>query len=129
MIRNGETSALLPVRASLVKNNDFMKSLGRPNRDQVVTSRPATLTTLEAIDLANGQRLFDWIEKGARNAIARHETNDQMVNWLFTSALSRNPTKSEMLLATEALGDEPTDTSVQDLLWSVLMMPEFQFIR
>ena len=129
LIRNGETSALLPVRASLVKNNDLMKSLGRPNRDQVVTSRPATLTTLEAIDLANGQRLFDWIEDGARNSIAKHKTSTELVRWLYKSAFSRDPTQSEMSLASEIIGETPTETGVQDLFWAVLMMPEFQFIR
>ena len=43
------------VRAALVKNDFLMRSLGRPHRNQVVTSRPAELTMLQAIDLANGQ--------------------------------------------------------------------------
>ena len=55
-----------PIRAALVKNDFLMRSLGRPHRDQVVTSRPAELTTLQAIDLANGQILADYLAKGAR---------------------------------------------------------------
>ena len=35
------------VRAALVKNDFLMRSLGRPHRDQVVTSRPAELTMLQ----------------------------------------------------------------------------------
>src|SRR4029453_13612357 len=35
----------------------LMRSLGRPNREQVVTVRPEQLTTLQALDLANGQIL------------------------------------------------------------------------
>ena len=55
-----------PIRAALVKNDFLMRSLGRPHPDQVVTSRPAELTTLQAIDLANGQILADYLSKGAR---------------------------------------------------------------
>ncbi len=44
-------------RASLVKSDFLMRTLGRPNRDQIVSMRPNELTTLEAIDLANGQAL------------------------------------------------------------------------
>ena len=52
------------VRASLVKSDGLMRSLGRPNRDQIVTMRPADLTTLQAIELANGDTLAAAIEKG-----------------------------------------------------------------
>ncbi len=50
-------SSTRPVRAALVKNDFLMRSLGRPHRDQVVTTRPAELTTLQAIDLSNGDIL------------------------------------------------------------------------
>ena len=118
------------VRASLVKNNELMKALGRPNRDQIVTSRPNLLTTLEAIDLANGQRLYDWIRVGAERALAEHDGNaDALTTWLFETALTRAPTAEELSLARELLGEQPTVEAVQDLIWAVLMMPEFQFVR
>ena len=40
-------------------------SLGRPNREQVVTTRGEVLTTLQALDLSNGQSLTDTAERGA----------------------------------------------------------------
>ena len=43
-----------PARASLVKSDLLQRSLGRPNREQIVSMRPNELSTLEAIDLANG---------------------------------------------------------------------------
>ena len=43
-----------------------MRSLGRPNREQVVTTRPDQLTTLQALDLANGQILTDDARRAAR---------------------------------------------------------------
>jgi hypothetical protein len=45
----------------------LMRSLGRPHRDQVVTSRPAELTMLQAIDLANGAILSKYLNEGANN--------------------------------------------------------------
>ena len=134
VLAHAEHAAILPVRASLTKNNDLMQALGRPHRDQIVTSRPDTLTTLEAIDLANGQRLFDWIKQGVKQAIEQHSSKQSLVNWLFRSALSRQPTKAERATALEMLGgpqsgDDLSEREVQDLMWAVLMMPEFQFVR
>jgi hypothetical protein len=45
------------VRASLVPSDLLMRALGRPNREQIVSMRPDNITTLEAIDLANGEQL------------------------------------------------------------------------
>ena len=44
-----------------------MRALGRPNRDQIVTSRPNELTTLEAINLANGKELNNAVAVGAKS--------------------------------------------------------------
>jgi hypothetical protein len=65
-IQDGKTGVEPPVRASLVANDFLMRSLGRPHRDQVVTSRPSSLTTLQAIDLANGEILSSTLRKGRR---------------------------------------------------------------
>src|SRR5207248_7209284 len=53
------------VRAALVKSDELMRSLGRPNREQVVTTRSDILTTLEALDLSNGQVFNDTLARGA----------------------------------------------------------------
>lgn len=117
------------VRASLVKNDAFMRSLGRPNRDQIVTMRPDELTTLEAIDLANGQSLADAIAQGAPRIAAEHADSRELVEWLFASALTRPPTDAERQLAVELLGEDPEPRAVEDLLWAVMMLPEFQLVR
>ena len=53
------------VRASLVTADLLMRSLGRPNREQVVTVRPDHLSTLQALDLSNGAILADTLTRGA----------------------------------------------------------------
>ncbi|MCB9873659.1 MAG: DUF1549 domain-containing protein [Planctomycetaceae bacterium] len=123
-------SPLLMVRASLVKSDGLMRALGRPNRDQIVTSRPSELTTLEAIDLANGQTLSDAIQHGAQQRLSSEShSGEELMSWLCRYALSRGPTSDELRLATEFLGTEPKQQAVEDLLWSVLMLPEFQLVR
>jgi hypothetical protein len=57
------------VRAALVNADALMRSLGRPNREQVVTTRPDQLTTLQALDLANGQILAETLARGAANLL------------------------------------------------------------
>jgi hypothetical protein len=118
------------VRASLVKATPLMAALGRPNRDQVVTSRPADLTTLEAILLANEQSLADEIAKGGGRILAEQgPAPDRIASWIFTAALSRPPTADEAAVARDLLGAAPTAENVADCLWSVVMLPEFQLVR
>jgi len=117
------------VRASLMKSDVLMRSLGRPNRDQIVTMRPDDLTTLEAIELANGHVLADTLGRGAKLLAAKIESPDQFTSWLYRFALSRSPTELELVLAREALGTRPDEQGIQDLMWAVFMLPEFQLLR
>jgi len=120
----------LMVRASLLKNNHLMKMLGRPNRDQIVTSRPTELTTLEAIDLANGQTLADAITLGAARRVAESTRSPgELTSWLFQYSLSREPTHDERMVCEELLRGVPKEQAVQDMMWSLFMLPEFQLVR
>lgn len=119
------------VRATLVDCDDLMRSLGRPNREQVVTVRPEQLTTLQALDLANGQTLTNLLARGAANVLKANPnaTPDELATWVFVRALSRKPTAGELAAARALLGEKPTTDSVADLLWAVVMLPEFQLVR
>jgi hypothetical protein len=118
------------VRAALMKSDLLMRALGRPNREQIVSSRPNDLTTLEAMDLNNGGILAGLLEQGAKNLLARHQSNaSALIEDLYQQALSRNPNGEEKQLVMDAFAGPPDVTAVQDLLWSVLMLPEFQLVR
>jgi hypothetical protein len=119
------------VRATLVDCDDLMRSLGRPNREQVVTSRPDQLTTLQALDLANGQTLTNTLARGAANILKSNPkaTPDALAMLVFVRALSRKPTPNELAAAKSLLGEKPSAESVADLLWAVVMLPEFQLVR
>ncbi len=118
------------VRASLMKNNALMQSLGRPLRDQIVSMRPTTLTTLEAIDLANDASLADSFSQGGRHWLTQEwSSTDALVRHLFQYALTRNPTDTEANLFQSALGASPSQAAVEDALWAICMLPEFMLIR
>jgi hypothetical protein len=119
------------VRAALVNADELMRSLGRPNREQVVTTRPDQLTTLEALDLSNGQILADTLARGAANLLKAHPgaTSEQLIEDLYLRALCRRPTAEEMTAARDLLGSPATPDGLADLLWAIVMLPEFQLIR
>ena len=117
-------------RASLVKSDLLQRSLGRPNREQIVSMRPNELSTLEAIDLANGQAFTDLLGRGAANLLRRPwKSPDDFTQWLYISALCRSPSAAELKVAQEILGPRLNEQGVADLLWAVCMLPEFQTIR
>ena len=117
------------VRAALVKNDFLMRSLGRPHRDQVVTSRPAELTMLQAIDLANGDILSKYLNEGANNLKVKANDSQKFINWLYEHTLGRLPTTGEQQIITSLMTDPKDSQQVEDLLWLVFMQPDFQIIR
>jgi hypothetical protein len=130
LLHQAASGPIRMVRASLLKSNDLMRALGRPNRDQIVSMRPSELTTLEAISLANGETLANTIEKGAAKwQLASSENVGDLVTRLYLTALSRPPAADEQSTASNMLGQKPTSEDIQDLLWSVIMLPEFQLVR
>lgn len=129
----GETTppARRYVRAALVTADPLMRSLGRPNREQVVTTRPDQLTTLQALDLTNGALLADTLARGAASILKASPgaTPDQLAELVYRRALGRPPTSNERTVARDLLGPAPSADGLADLLWTVFMLPEFQIIR
>jgi hypothetical protein len=119
------------VRASLVNADALMRSLGRPNREQVVTTRPNQLTTLQALDLSNGHILADTLARGAASLLRESPkaTAEQWIERLYVRGLCRRPTAAELAAGREILGAPVTSESLADLLWALIMLPEFQMIR
>jgi hypothetical protein len=119
------------VRAALVNADALMRSLGRPNREQVVTTRGDQLTTLQALDLSNGQVLADTLARGAANLLKTNAgaTPDQLIESIYLRALCRRPTPAELSTGRAVVGTPATAEGLEDLLWAVFMLPEFQLIR
>jgi hypothetical protein len=120
-----------PVRSSLVACDLLMRSLGRPGREQVVTTRPEELSMLEALDLTNGQMMADYLAKGAAywKEESSSRTADQTIDSLYVAALGRHPSKAELATAGEIAGSPMNEDGLADLLWCVFVSPEFQLIK
>ena len=122
------------VRASLVNDDPLTRALGRPNREQVVTRRDSLATTLQALELTNGTTLDAMLKKGAETWLkgssdGKSRTAEQIIRGIYSTALSRPPTAAELAAAVELLGEKPTKETVEDLLWIVAMLPEFQLVH
>ncbi len=116
------------VRACYVAADPLAVALGRPNREQVTTTRPSAATTLQGLEMTNGKTLADVMQKGADKLTAKYKTPDALVQRVYAEALGRNPSKTEKQLAVALLGQPVAKDGVADLLWSVSMLPEFQLI-
>jgi len=117
------------VRASLVENDNFQKAMGRPPREIVSTKRDTDPTLLQALELTNGELVNDVLSRGADRWMREYGDNpDEMVRQIYLRALSRLPSDREAQIAKEMLDPEPGRDEVQDLLWAIVMKPEFQMI-
>jgi hypothetical protein len=118
------------VRSALCTADPLTTALGRSNREQVLTDRASVATTLQALEMSNGSTLAEALKKAAaRIAADRSANGGQLVERIFMRALGRKPTAGEMATASEMVGQPVKAEGVEDLLWVVAMLPEFQLIR
>ena len=113
------------VRSSVVPADSLMRTLGRPNREQVVTTRPQELSMLQALELTNGAAYAELMNRAATAISAR--TSDP-VDAIYLGLLSRPPTAEERILAAEILAESDPPAGCADLLWTITMLPEFQLL-
>ena len=115
-------------RASLVKNDPFLTALGRPNRENVSTSRISQANLLQALELTNGNKFNLSLRKGAEIWAQKYQTGESLVKALYLKALGREPSLKEITLAVKYIGKKPSVEGIQDLVWAVTLLPEFQLI-
>ena len=115
-------------RASLARSDALQRVLGRPNREQVVTARATGTTTLQALELTNGMTLAGALARGSRWWLSRSLSGEELVDAIYESALCREPSMAERQAALGIVGSPPAQEGVEDFLWAVLMLPEFQLV-
>jgi hypothetical protein len=115
-------------RAAFVKNDPFLTSLGRPNRETVSTSRTSQANLLQALELTNGNKFTETLKSGAKEWIVKYPTTDTLVTELYKRALGRKPVAKEITAARKILGSKPSEEGIQDLVWALALVPEFQLI-
>jgi hypothetical protein len=117
------------IRAALVAADPLTTALGRPNREQVVTTRPCEATTLQALEMTNGESLADVCRRGAKSLLAAQvAARDPLIPVIYEKGLGRKPSGKEVALARELAGQPVQEAGLEDLLWTVAMLPEFQLI-
>ena len=122
-------AAITDVRAVLSRLDPLQLALGRPNRDQVVTTRDTLPTLLQALELTNGTTLDNTLKTAATKWLQDEPNPVAMANVIYQTALGRLPNPAERAIATDLLGKTPSTESTVDLLWIIVMLPEFQLIR
>ena len=111
-------------------DDPLLAALGRTSREQVVTRRESVATTLQALELINGKTLDDKTSAGAKALLAAVGTDpDALIRRVFLAGLGRAPTAAELAATRDLVGRPATAEGVQDLLWAVVMLPEFQLIE
>jgi uncharacterized membrane protein/mono/diheme cytochrome c family protein len=115
-------------RASLVKNDAFLTALGRPTRENVSTSRMTQANLLQALELTNGNKFNLTLRKGAEQWAQKYTSGELLVKALYLKALGREPSSKELTLAVKYIGKKPSVEGIQDLVWAVTLLPEFQLI-
>jgi len=81
------------------------------------------------LELSNGQTLSKLLQQGAENSLSKSKSSSrELIGRLYESALGRQPTEPELKLAEHLVGKPATKEGVEDFLWAMAMLPEFQLI-
>ena len=96
----------------------------------MVTKRDSLATTSQALELTNGNTLGKKLKAGARYWMQREgKMPARLVSQLYLEALGRAPSREEARIAFGLLGPTIDPQGIEDLLWIITMLPDFQLIR
>jgi len=107
----------------------LMRTLGRPKRDVVVTRRESSATTAQFIELSNGRSVADLVARGGKEWLDSGRTPQVLVADLFASSFGRAPSNGELKSSLGVVGSPASARGIEDLLWMLVMHPEFQLIQ
>jgi len=120
-------------RAWKEKSNTLTEALGRPDRNNVATTRETESTTLQSLELMNGPYLQSVIYgegiKKIKTWPATANGPDAILERFYAHALSRKPTPAERKTIGGMPGGPLSPELIADLLWVVVNLPEFQLIK
>jgi hypothetical protein len=108
----------------------FLTTFGRPRRTNTCECERVSRPDLsQALHLANGNAVHGKVtsEQGrVARLLASNASDTQIVEELYLSALTRPPTSEEQTLALQFVATAPSrKEGVEDLLWTLLNLPEF----
>ena len=116
-------------RSWLLNRDPLTVALGRPNRDIIVSERLSTATTLQALELTNGEILAKRLETGASNLAKQYEAGyEDLARNIYLEGMARPPSEEEISLVAGTIRESTPEAAIEDFLWAVAMLPEFQLI-
>ena len=96
----------------------------------MTTSRDEQATLLQALELTNGEFFNKVLDEGADIWLKKYGSDsEKIIVELYQKSMGREPTDQEKKIMITVLGKEPKKEALQDLFWSTLILPEFQFIN
>ena len=123
--KQDDSASIGTVRAWRVPADELMRTLGRPNREQIVLARETDYSQLHTLEMTNGNSLAKFLVRSAQNLLASGAADRQEV---FRLALGRHVTMEEEKLI-DNLGPTISDPeTMEDWLWMLFNHPEFQMV-
>ncbi len=106
-------------------------ALGRPaTRNEIQTLRSDDVAVLQALELINGPDLYEMVyEADIQEHLAGIEDAEKAVETVFMSMYSRPPSEDELKFTLKFFGPDIDEKEWSDILWSLAVSPEFQYIR
>ena len=108
------------------------RALGRPaTRNEISTARPEDFAILQALELLNGHALEELLAPDLRLTRSPGQAElRKVVDRLYRATLSRPATLEEKKLGQLCIvsADSPQQ-GLSDLLWALIVSPEFQYIK
>ena len=84
---------------------------------------------MQALELTNGDTLARLISRGAERIVGAESSPAAIIDRLYRQSLGRSPTTAERASAQALFSDKlAAKEGVEDLLWALTMLPEFQLI-
>ncbi len=117
------------IRAWRINADALTRAMGRPNREQVMLRRQSVATALEAVELTNGRTLSAGLKRSAQALLNNGQSDtDALLQMVFRRALQRDATPKELEAGKTLVGAPPTQEGMEDFLWAMAMLPEFQLV-
>tara|TARA_B100000963_G_C22565248_1_gene643344 strand:- start:495 stop:1436 length:942 start_codon:yes stop_codon:yes gene_type:complete len=108
----------------------FIRQFGQSDR-QTIASGTEDPNVTQSLVLLNGPIYYALNRKPSllQNNLSYAKSNDQRINLIFRSILSRNPTDDDLALSKQVINDNGSYHGSKMITWSLLNTREFMYIQ
>ena len=108
----------------------FIRQFGQSDR-QTIASGTEDPNVTQSLVLLNGPIYYALNRKPSllQNNLSYAKSNDQRINLIFRSILSRNPTDDDLALSKQVINDNGSYHGSKMITWSLLNTREFIYIQ